>query len=70
MFMNEFIGGEKNSARVQLIPKNIQLGSARLSSLLKVCQLGSAQQNPARLSLAQLGLAQLADFQLDCITNT
>ena len=37
---------------------------ARLSSFMKEWQLGSARKNPA-----QLGSAQLANFQLGCDTN-
>ena len=45
---------QKNSARIQLISKNIQLGSARFrkptsSARLGKIQLGSARQFPARL---------------------
>ena len=55
-FLIEFIADkkvvtQKDSARIQLVSKNIQLGSARLSSV----QLGSA-----RLCLAQLGSAWLS----------
>ena len=68
-FLIEFIADkkvvtQKDSARIQLVSKNIQLGSARLSSVPKAYQLGSARKNPARL-----GSAQLANFQLDCITT-
>ena len=68
-FLIEFIADkkvvtQKDSARIQLVSKNIQLGSAWLSSVLKAYQLGSARKNPARLSSAQL-----ANFQLEYITS-
>ena len=56
---------QKDSARIQLVSKNIQLGSAQLSSVPKAYQLGSARKNPARLSSAQL-----ANFQLEYITTS
>ena len=68
-FLIEFIADkkvvtQKDSARIQLVSKNIQLGSARLSSVPKAYQLSSAWKNPARLSLAKL-----ANVQLGCITR-
>ena len=59
--LKEFIAEKKiglYSARLLKYP-------AWLSSYVKVCQLNSARQNPARFASAQL-----ADFQLGCITNT
>ena len=52
------------SARDQLVIAHFLKTPAWLSSDLKDCQLGSARKNPARL-----GSAQLAKFQLECITS-
>ena len=53
------------SARDQLVIAHFLKMPARLSLDLKDCQLGSARKNPARL-----GSAQLAKFQLGCITSS
>ena len=49
----------EKSARIQLVSKNIQLGSARFQKSTSSAQLGKIQ----------LGSAQLANFQLGCITS-
>ena len=50
----------EKSARIQLVSKNIQLGSARFQKSTSSAQLGKIQLGSA---------AQLANFQLGCITT-
>ena len=58
VFAGIYIADKKKLAHIHLI------SPARLSSFTKICQLGSAWQIPA-----QLGSAQLANFQLGCNTS-